>query len=133
MIKRKALLEFQEDLKKGMSIEQACETHDISFRDAVIHMPPPPRPVYPKKRERKSPKTLGTVVKYVRLCSGKYYLSRNINKKYVAFGIYYSLEDAVKVRDYCEEKGWKQRKIDEYCKELGVVRVPSKRSKVRYH
>ena len=130
MIKREVLLEFQDDLRGGMTIEEACQKHGVSFREAVIHMPPRPRPPGKKKHYKYPQKT---VAKHIVFRNGRFHLNRYIKRKSVAFGIYYSLEDAVKVRDYCDEHGWKQRKIDEYCRVLGVVRAQSQRSKVRYH
>ena len=57
-----------------------------------------------------------------------------MDKVYVLFEVgQEGLEDAVKVRDHCMRHGWKQTKIDEYCKELGVVRCTDHRSTVRYH
>ena len=41
MIKKTKLLKFQEDLRNGMTIEDALIKHELTFKDAVIHMPRP--------------------------------------------------------------------------------------------
>ena len=48
MVKRYKLEAFQEDLRNGLTLEEALQKHSLSFKEAVIHMPRP----QPKKSKR---------------------------------------------------------------------------------
>lgn len=121
------LRSFQNDLREGMTIQEALMKYNMSLEYAF------------KKLQHKSPKKSRYVpkqknqTKYIQERNNHFYLRKAIRKKVKPFGTYSSLEDAVKVRDHCMRHGWKQTKIDEYCKELGVVRCTDHRSTVRYH
>ena len=117
---------FQEDLRKGLSLEEALKKYGISFKRAMELMPR-----HHHKSKKKHIKWISQA-KYIQKRDGRYYLRKTINQKTVQFGTYNTLEDAIKVRDYCVKFGWKQRSIDEYCNILGVERVKSPQSKQRY-
>ena len=117
---------FQEDLRKGMSIEHALKKYGVSFKKAVELMPR-------HNKNKKKHVKWESQEKYIQKRDGSYYLRKNINGKTVMVGSYTTLKDAIKVRDYCIKFGWKQRSIDEYCEVLGVKRIKDSRSKTRYH
>ena len=120
---------LQQDLRDGMSIEDACTKYGVSFKYVVANMP---RPFKPRgKRKPKRAKTY-TGEKYIQHRDGHYSLRKNIKGRMMFFGTYSSLEDAMKVRDYCIVHGWKQRSIDKYCERLGVERVKAPNCRVRY-
>ena len=50
----------------------------------------------------------------------EYHLTLRKDDKH--YGTYYSLEDAIKVRDYFIYNGWRKDKVDKVCDELGVIR-----------
>lgn len=106
---------FQTDLKNGLSLEEALLKHNISFKEAVESVPR----VYTFGKRKKKVKQ---AEKYIQQRGRNFYLRKTVNGKTKMFGTYYSLEDAIKVREHCEEFGWKQRSIDKYCKLLGVTR-----------
>ena len=145
MIKVKTLQKFQTDLQCGMSIDEACRKHKISFKYACDNLPRAygkRKRNYPANRKpAQKPRRPVQKEKYIMERNGHYYLrkymktSKKKRGKGVAFGTYKSMEDAVKVRDYCIEHGWKQHSIDEYCRILGVERCKNNRSKsrLRYH
>ena len=49
MVKRYKLEAFQEDLRNGLTLEEALLKHNLTFKEAVTEMP---RPI-PKKRRSK--------------------------------------------------------------------------------
>lgn len=106
--------EFRNDLRT-MSLEETLIKHKISFKEAMACMPKS----YNKK-EKKENKPWKNASRYIQERDGRYYLRKWIRGKTMMFGTYGSLEDAKKVRDYCEENGWKQKSIKRYCEELGV-------------
>ena len=134
MIKARTLKAFQIDLQNGMSINEACRKHNVSFKYACdnigkLHK----RPVKP----RNSSSTYAG--EYIQERNGKYFVRKYVpsckrkKSSTVMFGTYNSLEDAIKIREHCKKHGWKKRSIDKYCEELGIERVISSKSKARYH
>ena len=65
---------------------------------------------------------VSTGEKYICKARGHFHIRKQYNGKQRHYGSYESLEDAIKVRDYCIKHGWKQHSIDEYCSVLGVER-----------
>ena len=128
MVKVRTLQAFQNDLQDGMTIEDACTKHQISFKYACDNM----GKIYKKKiLPKKASCTFAS--EYIQTRNGKYFLRKYLNGSTKMFGTYNSLSDAVRMREHCKEYGWKQSKVDEYCQELGIERVISSKSKVRYH
>lgn len=147
MTEDEMLQQFQEDLRKGMTIQEACTKYRISLEYAFKHMPK----AKTRKGNRKIPKKHGrhnilkrkkSKIPYI-ACNeknitcryGKYFLRKRIRSKERVYGTYETLEDAVKIRDYCNEHGWYVTRIDEYCEILGVKRCckTNKKSKEMYH
>lgn len=135
--------QFQEDLRKGMTIQEACTKYGITLDYAFKHMPK----TKTRKRNRKITKKQGrprrhkNKIPYIS-CNeknitcryGKYFLRKRIRNKERVYGTYETLEDAVKIRDYCNEHGWYVTRIDEYCETLGIKRCcKTKKSKEMYH
>lgn len=109
------IIEFREDLKKGMSLEECLNKHNTTLKEVLST---------PKKK---------SVAKNIQERNGKFYVRRYINGKTRMFGTYRSLEDAKLVRDYLNKYGWKQKSVDSICEKLGVERVKHQRNTVRYH
>jgi len=137
MADKRVLYAFQDDLKRGMSIEDACRKHQISFKYAFENMPntvprKSPRCITRLGRKPK-PNSATCPEKYIWCRDGRYTVRKTVNKKTRMFGTYNSLEDAVAIRDYCEKHGWKQRCVDRYCLILGIERSQGNgRGKTRY-
>ena len=134
MIKSKTLLAFQHDLQQGMTINEACRKHDITFKYACDNM----GKIQKKKiKPRKSSPTHAS--EYIQERNGKYFLRKYVStckrkkSSTVMFGTYHTLEDAIRMREHCKKHGWNQRSVDDYCKELGIERVISSKTKARYH
>ena len=114
--------EFQQDLNQGMTIEDACRKHKVTFKRAfeILHY----KDVNKDKIKRPTPRRpLGnTGEPYIRYDekSGTYMLRKKVNKKFTYFGRYKTLEDAVQVRDYMMTHGWYKHRLDSIRKELGV-------------
>ena len=116
---KKRYKKFQEDLQNGMSIEDACTKHQISFKEAFENMERPQCRGYKtvaqmKTRTRKTK----TGQQYITKIKKRYCIYKN--RSY--FGSYSSLRDAVKIRDYCNQHGWFIEKLDQYCRECNVER-----------
>jgi hypothetical protein len=61
----------------------------------------------------------------IRHKNGRYYVMGSEDDEYKLFGTYETLDDAVKIRDYCKKNGWKRKSVDKYCEILGVKRIKS--------
>ena len=134
MLNDRVLRQFQWDLQDGMSIEDACRKHQISFKEACDNMPK----IQKKKiKPRNTSPTYAS--EYIQERNGKYFVRKYVpstkqkKSSTVMFGTYNSLEDAIKMREHCKKHGWKKLSVDKYCQELGIERVISSKSKTRYH
>lgn len=126
MIKRQTLINFQNDLRNGMTIDEACRTHEISLDYAFRNM----------GKIRKFQELVESPVEeepvddvpvesfddlYLIQKRSKYFqLRKTLKGKMRVFGTYSTLEDAVKVRDYCLQHGWDN--LAEACEIVGVKR-----------
>lgn len=113
---------IQNELKQGATINEVCHKYNITFKYLMEHIPKAQyvKTTHTRKEFRKDGGR--TVSKNILERFGKFHIRKTINKKHYSFGTYNTLEDAERVRDYCEKQGWKQRYIDIYCQRLGVVR-----------
>lgn len=112
MGKRVDIETFRKDLKV-MTLEETLIKHNVSFQEAVQVMPRK----FSKKKVKKKLKNSG---RYIQERDGKYYLRKWVTDKTLHFGTYSSLEDAQKMRELCQERGWIQEKVLDYCNELGI-------------
>ena len=90
---------FQQDLKNGMSLNEALQKHGLTFKEAVQNIP---------RTRVKTPVKTHSPSRNITVREGqdnRYFLRKQINKKQQAFGTYKSLEDAIKVRDYSNQYG----------------------------
>ena len=112
--------EFQQDLNNGMTIEEACCKHKVTFQQAfnILHYKDVNKD---KINRRRNPKG-NCGEPYIRYDekSGTYMLRKKVNKKFTYFGRYKTLEDAVLVRDYMMTHGWYKNRLNSIRKELGV-------------
>ena len=122
------IIEFREDLKTGMGLEECLQKHDTNLKEVLGSQPS----LRGRKKRKKTPKKK-SVAKNIQERDGKFYLRKYINGKTRMFGTYKSLEDAKLVRGYLREHGWKQKSVDGICEKLGVERVKHQRNTVRYH
>jgi len=122
------MMKIQNELKQGATINEVCYKYNITFKYLMEHIP---NAAYLKPHTlKKHKKTDGlTVSKNILEKNGKYYLRKTIDKKHRSFGTYNTLEDAQRVRDYCDLHGWKQRYIDIYCQRLGIIRCKYERGR----
>ena len=106
MIKKAKLLLFQQDLKDGMSIEEALKKHELTFQYACENMP----------RQLTKERKKGNPSKYISRNEDKYLLRKNN----VYYGRYRTLKDAMRVRDYMEKHGWNKKDLKKIQEKLGV-------------
>ena len=90
---------FQNDLKNGMSLQEALCKHNLTFKEAVI---------------RCHHHSARTNSKYhnIYLNGKKFIVEKQVYDERVRFS-FEELTDAVKVRDYLDEHGWSKEAIME--------------------
>ena len=117
------LTQFQEDLKT-MTLDEALTHHNLTLKEAftTLHH----KLIYTKKKPNKK-------LQYIQATNGRYYVKKHVNGKVRSFGTYTTYNDAKRLRDHCIKHGWKQTRVDQYCKELGITRVSHPLNKARYH
>ena len=100
--------EIRSKLQQGKTINEVCKEYQLTFQQLFrmlnggvvgASVSPTTEALYLTK-------------------SGERYVLRKDDKHY---GTYYSLEDAIKVRDYFIYNGWRKDKEDKVCDELGVI------------
>ena len=108
---------IRQQLQKGTTIQEVCTNYNLTFKELVnifrkdIHTNVNKERVerfyiYPY---RDSNRELWTIQK---------------NKRY--FGLYSTLDDAIKVRDCLIKRGWNKKELDCICQKLGVTRLVRK-------
>ena len=103
--------EIRSKLKNGTTINQVCTEYKISFKTLV-------RLMSRLGRDYETPQDTNTGELYITYKRGRF----NVNKGNTYFGGYYTLDDAVRVRDWFIFHRWDKRWIDRACKETGVSR-----------
>lgn len=126
---------FQYGLKHGMTISEALTKHNLTFKQAFQEFHEYQKKNQNRENGKKQRIEKTTNEQYIYARDGRYYLRKCIKNESKFFGVYRTLEDAMKVMDYCIQYGWKQHSIDRYCEELGVERLKHKykRRNRRYH
>lgn len=104
---------FQEDLKNGLSIEEALKKYNISFRDAVSSMP---------RQSKRDPIKSLSAGRYIQKRRHIYHLRKTVNGESRYYGAYNSFKDAKTIRDYLIETNWECTDLDEICKKFGIER-----------
>lgn len=120
------LTQFQKDLKT-MTLNEALTQHNLTLKEAftTLHH----QLLYAKQQPKKS----NPQNKYIQNRENKYYIRKWVNGETKQFGTYHNLKDARLIRDKCVTDGWIQKNIDDYCKELNIIRCENPKSKERYH
>ena len=98
------ITQFQTDLQKGISINEALKKHGLTLPEAMYELKKQGRP-----NKKRIPKPLG--MEYISRNQGKYLVRKTINGKMLYFGRYATLEDAMKIRDYFAENGWQKEEL----------------------
>lgn len=109
---------IQNDLKNGLSIQEVCTNYNLTFKELV----------------NIAHKDIYTDVSKVERVKRVYiYPYRNsprelwsIQKNNMYFGLYSTLDDAIKVRDCLIKRGWNKKELDCICQKLGVTRLVRK-------
>ena len=126
---------FQKDLRNGMTLETALTKHGLTLLEVwdKLNTNIAGRPTKKKKQYKNNSGLDQTTEKHIFRRNNRYTIRKYSRGKTRMYGVYHTLEDAVLVRDYCNEHGWVQRNIDRYCREVGVKRCKGHRNcKVRY-
>ena len=113
------LYRFQKDLKDGLTISEALQKHNLTFKYVCDNLP---RPYSMKNRRPYKRRHTKNSRQYISDHNGRYYLRKTIEGRMVHFGSYDKLTDAVKVREYCKKHGWRKECIKEYEKQCGIKR-----------
>lgn len=115
---------FQEDLRNGMTLDQALKKHHLTFKEAFHTLKG--YASYSKKRKPKNPET-----RYIMRQGKRYLIRKKINKKYVIFGRYATMEEAIIIRDALNEDGWNIDSLDRICQQHNIQKLkPRKRKQI---
>ena len=117
---------IQEDLRNGNSIDETLKKHNTNLMQVFKKLHG-----YHKNSNKTRPVTPSH---YIQQQGDTFAVRKSVNGKTKLFGMYDSLEDAIKVREALKDDGWHQRHVDRICEELGIVRrkSPCRRNRVRY-
>ena len=108
---------IQKDLKNGLSIQEVCTNYNLTFKELVN--------IFRKDIHTNVHKKRGEMFYiYLFRYSNKELLIIQKNKMY--FGLYSTLDDAIKVRDCLIKRGWNKKELDCICQKLGVTRLVRK-------
>ena len=99
---------IRQQLQNGTTIQEVCQQYHISFKELCN--------LFLSRGCTTDKSSTGKL--YISFNQGRYILRKNG----VHYGSYRSLDDAVLVRDYMIMNGWYRSRLDNVCKELGVVR-----------
>lgn len=108
-------IEITEDLRDGMGLDECLVKHGTNLQSLF-------KSNYPETINPDSER------KYIEEKPSGFYIKKKIKWVTYYYGRYATLQDAQLVRDELIRIGWKQNKVDEICKRLGVERIPNKRN-----
>ena len=101
------------DLQNGMGLDECLKKHNTNLKILLGY-------------NLHSKGVINEETKYLEKAGSTFYIKKKIKSKTYYFGRSSCLEDAQKVRDRLIDIGWKQNQVDNICKELGVIRIPTK-------
>lgn len=116
------IIDFQEDLRNGMTLEDALIKHELTLKEAIdcIHKPV----IHPSKKRKPYAKRniYCQVEKNISKRGDAYHLRKAIDGKMKWGGSYDTLEEARLVKDFLNKNGWNLIKVNEACKKYGIIR-----------
>lgn len=113
------LMPFQEDLRKGMSIDNVLKKHNLTLKEAVESVP--------NKYNRKNQVQWRDDLHNIHRRGSHFIIIKKKGGKTKSFGTYDNLRSAKMVRDYLDLYGWEQLDVGLICALLGVERLKSGR------
>lgn len=113
------LMPFQEDLRKGMSIDDALKKHNLTLKEAVESVP--------ISYERKNQIQWRDDLRNIHRRGSHFTIIKKKGSKAKSFGTYDNLKSAKMVRDYLDLYGWELLDVGLICALLGVERLKSGR------
>jgi hypothetical protein len=108
---------FRNDLKSGMSIDDALQKHDMTLQEAFSKMH---HDLVFSNRRKVSREP------YIHKRNNHLFIMKKVEGKTTYFGVYDNMRDAKKIRDKCIRHGWIQSNVNRYCREAGVQRIDAK-------
>lgn len=109
---------IQKDLKKGLSIQEVCTNYNLTFKELVN--------IFFKEAYVSVNKVQRTKRFYIYPYRNSDRELWSIQKNNMYFGLYSTLDDAIKVRDCLIKRGWNKKELDCICQKLGVKRLVRK-------
>jgi hypothetical protein len=110
------MTEFRNDLKSGMTIDEALVKHNLTLKEAFDRML---NDIAFSTAHHKEPQ-------YIERHGDKFAIRKSVEGVQTFFGVYTHHRDAVKVREMCKRYGCIQENINKYCRECGVERVKTR-------
>jgi hypothetical protein len=122
---------FQKDLNNGMTITEALQKHNLTFKETCDRLHD--ERVFPSKYRKQPIIYTPTGIPNIYNINNKYYIKKTIKGKSRIYGSYNTLEDAIRMKQALIKDGWHQTHVDKLCQELGIERNVYFNNKVRYH
>lgn len=122
------LIDFQEDIKNGMTIEDALTKHHLSFQYVCKNIGKVKRWKIPEK----TPVDERRYFNVQKTPDGKFRVYKQVGGQNTTFGTYRTMEDAIRIREHCHEHGWVKTNVDRYCRELGIERCHGAGRRCKY-
>ena len=109
--------ELVKDMRSGKPIEEVLKDHNLTFKQA-LHLLQCAND--PRKGKRKKKRVSVTGEQYISKMGNRYYVRKTVGGKSQYFGMYATLEDAIKIREYMNENGWYKHRLKTARRECGL-------------
>ena len=105
MINVDVFLSFRNDLRNGMTLENALMKYGWSLREVFQYC---------------HRKNVDNQYRFICLCNGYFNIRKYVNGEQIYYGYFKELDDAVKVRDKLMECDWDKSQLPRIMEELGL-------------
>lgn len=114
------MVEFQKDLKNGMSLEETCKKYSIQLKDIMDYLVShnKKQTMVKNKKPRKNPN------RNIYFKGTRWYLERRYKGYQGVIATFRELEDAKTVRDELEKCNWDLSKLDNILKKNNIHALP---------
>ena len=113
-------MDFQKDLKNGMSLEECCKKHSLNLKEIMEYMVQHNKKQTPvkKRKPRKSPN------RNIYFKRTRWYLEKRSGEVQGVIATFKELEDARTVRDELEKCDWDLTQLDNILKKNNIHALP---------
>ena len=105
-----SIQEIQNDLKKGLSIDEVCTKYNLTFLE-----------IFKLMDKTKKPRTEHqALTRHIIKYCNRFIIVKTIDSKQIVFGSYYDLQEAIQTRDELVRKNWNVNR-DEYLGDMYIT------------